>query len=391
MMKQEDFFVRKHKEIGVSLSEIQKQAVRQTEGALLLLASPGSGKTTTIIMRIGYLIEEKRVHPSRIKAVTFSRASAADMKERFKRFFPELPPVDFSTIHSLAFEVVREHFRKTRITYHLIEGNMEHEEQGKTRMDGLPLHKKLILRDLYTRLHNEPITEDQMEELTTYISYIKNKMVPEESWPLVKCEVSKADRILWEYERFKRTGTDKLLVDYDDMLTLCNEIMERDRELLKKYQHRYDHVLTDESQDTSMVQHAIIEKLVREHGNLCVVADDDQSIYSWRGAEPSYLLNFKEAYPKAVTLFMEQNYRSSQDIVSVTNQFIKRNQNRYDKNMFTSNPSHKPILIRSFADYQYQVKYLIEQVQEVDNLRDVAILYRNNASSVILINEFERL
>lgn len=140
-----------------------------------------------------------------------------------------------------------------------------------------------------------------------------------------------------------------------------------------------------------MVQHAIIEKLVREHGNLCVVADDDQSIYSWRGAEPSYLLNFKEAYPKAVTLFMEQNYRSSQDIVSVTNQFIKRNQNRYDKNMFTSNPSHKPILIRSFADYQYQVKYLIEQVQEVDNLRDVAILYRNNASSVILINEFERL
>lgn len=105
------------------------------------MASPGSGKTTTIIMRIGYLIEEKRVHPSRIKAVTFSRASAADMKERFKRFFPELPPVDFSTIHSLAFEVVREHFRKTRIAYHLIEGNMEHEEQGKTRMDGLPLHK----------------------------------------------------------------------------------------------------------------------------------------------------------------------------------------------------------------------------------------------------------
>ncbi|SFK83093.1 DNA helicase-2 / ATP-dependent DNA helicase PcrA [Paenibacillus sp. 1_12] len=391
MSKQADFFARKFNEIDVSLSEVQKQAVLQTEGALLLLASPGSGKTTTIIMRIGYLIEEKRVPPTRIKAVTFSRASAADMKERFKRFFPDLPPIDFSTIHSLAFEVVREHFRKTRMSYQLIEGNIDLEEQGKPRLEGMPLlHKKLILRDLYSKLHNEPITEDQMDELTTYISYIKNKMVPEESWPLVKCEVPKADRILWEYERFKRSGTDKLLVDYDDMLTLCNEIMERDRELLGKYQHRYDHVLTDESQDTSMVQHAIIEKLVREHGNLCVVADDDQSIYSWRGAEPSYLLNFKAAYPKAVTLFMEQNYRSSQDIVSVTNQFIKRNQNRYDKNMFTTNPSHKPIQIRSFADYQYQVKYLIEQVQEVENFRDVAILYRNNASSVILINEFER-
>ncbi|NHN29067.1 ATP-dependent helicase [Paenibacillus agricola] len=411
MNNQEHFFLRKHLEIGVTLSSVQKQAVLQTEGALLLLASPGSGKTTTIIMRIGYLVEVMGIAPSRIKAVTFSRASAMDMKERFKRFFPELPPIDFSTIHSLAFEMVREHFRKTRVDYQLIEGNVElaGEGQGQSQRsqgqshgqgesynrnrsthEGMPLHKKLILRDLYKSLHNEPITDDQMEELTTYISYIKNKMVPEETWPLVKCEVPKADKILWEYERFKRTGTDRLLLDFDDMLTLGNEIMDRDRELLHKYQMKYDHMLTDESQDTSLVQHAIIEKLVRGHGNLCVVADDDQSIYSWRGAEPSYLLNFKEAYPQAVTLYMEQNYRSSQDIVSVTNQFIKRNRNRYDKNMFTNNPSHKPIQIKKFANYQYQVKYLIQEIGKVASLREVAILYRNNASSVILINEFER-
>ncbi|UUZ91803.1 UvrD-helicase domain-containing protein [Paenibacillus sp. P25] len=105
-MEMEDFFVRKTRETGVTLNEVQRKAVLQTEGPLLLLASPGSGKTTTIIMRIGYLIEERRINPARIKAVTFSRASADDMKERFKRFFPGLPPVDFSTIHSLAFEVL---------------------------------------------------------------------------------------------------------------------------------------------------------------------------------------------------------------------------------------------------------------------------------------------
>lgn len=385
-----DFFSRKNKEYGVSLNHVQKQAVLQTEGALLLLASPGSGKTTTIIMRIGYLIEEKGVSPSRIKAVTFSRASAADMKERFARFFPDLPPVDFSTIHSLAFEVVREHFHKTRTAYQIIEGDIDLGEKVDFDSDNPPLHKKLIIRHLFKTIVGENITDDQMDELTTYISFIKNKMIPMEEWSLVKCDVKEAERILREYETFKQLGSHKLLVDYDDMLTMGNEILERDTVLLRKYQQRYDYVLTDESQDTSLVQHAIIEKLVRQHGNLCVVADDDQSIYSWRGAEPSYLLNFKKTYPKAVTLFMEQNYRSSKDIVSAANQFIKRNKNRYDKNMFTRNPSHQPIRIRGLADYQYQAKYLVQEIQKVENLRDVAVLYRNNSSSITLMNEFDR-
>ncbi|ALS23714.1 ATP-dependent helicase [Paenibacillus naphthalenovorans] len=385
-----DFFNRKHKDHGVALNHVQKQAVLQTEGPLLLLAAPGSGKTTTMIMRIGYLIEVKGVAPSRIKAVTFSRASASDMKERFTRFFPDLPPVDFSTLHSLAFEIVREHFRQTGTAYQMIEGDIELEERVDFDSEHPPLHKKHILRHLFNTIVGEIITDDQMDELTTYISYIKNKMIPREEWPLVECDVKEAERILREYEAFKRSGSDKLLIDYDDMLTLGNEILERDKVLLRKYQQRYDYVLTDESQDTSLVQHAIIEKLVRRHGNLCVVADDDQSIYGWRGAEPSYLLNFKQVYPKAVILFMEQNYRSSKDIVSAANQFIKRNKSRYDKNMFTHNPSHQPIKIRSLADYQDQAKYLVQEIQKVESLRDVAVLYRNNASSIPLMNEFDR-
>ncbi|NBD25614.1 ATP-dependent helicase [Paenibacillus glycinis] len=391
MKFREDFFVRKKNEIGVSLNEVQKKAVLQTDGPLLLLASPGSGKTTTIIMRIGYLIEELGVHPSRIKAVTFSRAAAGDMEERFKRFFPDLTPVNFSTIHSFAFEVVREFFRRTRTAFQIIEGDVDlASEQEEVDSESPPLHKKIILRKLFKTIVGENITEDQLEELTTYISYIKNKMILPEDWSKVHVDVPKAESIFHAYEAYKKTGHNKLLVDFDDMLVIGEQVLEKDGELLRQYQQKFDYLLTDESQDTSLVQHAIIEKLTRLHRNLCVVADDDQSIYSWRGAEPSYLLNFKELYPNAVTLFMEQNYRSSKDIVGIANEFIKRNKNRYAKNMFTKNPSNKPIKIRSFADHIYQAKYLVQEIQQIENLAEVAVLYRNNSSSITLMNEFDR-
>ncbi|RUT48755.1 ATP-dependent helicase [Paenibacillus anaericanus] len=391
MKTAENYFVRKKQEIGVDLNEIQQRAVLQTEGPVLLLASPGSGKTTTIIMRIGYLMEEKGVNASRIKAVTFSRASANDMKERFKHFFPDLPPVDFSTIHSLAFEVVREHFWKTRTPYQIIDGNVEIDEQEMDIEDhNLPLHKKIILRDLFKSIKGENITDDQMDELTTYISFIKNKMVPEDQWSLVTCDVPEAARILREYETFKKSGHSKLLLDFDDMLTIGNDVLGRDRELLRKYQQRYDYVMTDESQDTSMVQHEMIEKLAQGHGNLCVVADDDQSIYSWRGAEPSYLLNFKQVYPNGVILFMEQNYRSTKNIVDVSNQFIKKNKNRYMKNMFTQNAEYKPVSIVKFDHYETQSKYLVEEIRKLEDLSEVAVLFRNNSSSINLMNQFDR-
>lgn len=387
MIEKGDFFARKKRELGVSLNDIQLKAVLQTEGPLLLLASPGSGKTTTIIMRIGYLIEEKGINPSRIKAITFSRASANDMKERFIRFFPDLPLVHFSTIHSFAFQVVRDYFRKNGTSYQIIEGDIDKDEGSSLQ---LPLHKKIILRNLYKSIIGENITDDQMEELTTYISFIKNKMIPPHKWSSVQVDIPEAERILREYEAFKQTGYHQSLVDFDDMLTLANQILEKDNTLLQTYQRKYDYFLTDESQDTSLVQHSIIDKLVKKHKNLCVVADDDQSIYSWRGAEPSYLLDFQQHYPQAQTLFMEQNYRSSENIVSVANQFIKRNKLRYNKNMFTQNPSSTPIITKSFANYVFQAKYLVQEMQKAKNLSDVAILYRNNASSINLMNEFDR-
>ncbi|MGD7044697.1 ATP-dependent helicase [Jeotgalibacillus proteolyticus] len=381
-MSAEEFFLRKRKELKVSLNEVQKRAVLHTEGALLLLASPGSGKTTTIIMRIGYLIEVKGVSPDRIKGVTFSKASAEDMKSRFARFFPELEPVDFSTIHSLAFSVVREHCREHGIEYQLIEGNFDPANPAA--------NKKMLLRTLFQKLNGETITDDQLEELSSYISFIKNKLLPKEKWSTIPCEVPQAERIFQQYEETKAQNKKHLLLDYDDMLTFANEALASNRRLLKKYQQKYEYLLTDESQDTSLVQHAIIEKLAKQHGNLCVVADDDQSIYTWRAAEPQYLLDFKKVYPDAAVLMMEQNYRSTPQIVEPANRFIKRNKNRYDKNMFTQNTEGDKISIKVFPDYEDQSRYIGRELAALTNYKEAAVLYRTNSSAILLMNELDR-
>ncbi|KIL51276.1 helicase UvrD [Jeotgalibacillus alimentarius] len=378
-----DYFTRKKREIGVELNEVQKQAVLHGNGPLLLLASPGSGKTTTIMMRIGHLIEERGADPARIKGVTFSKAAANDMKQRYKRMFPSLPEVDFSTIHSLAFAVVRDYLKKEQKSWQLIEGPIEDPADYKA-------NKKLLLRTLFQRFNNEAMTDDQLEEMSNYISLIKNKLLPRKKWSTVQCEVANAEAIAAEYEAVKRQEPDKLLLDYDDMLTLALEAFQSDQKLLRKYQQRYDHLLTDESQDTSLVQHAIVEKLVEPHQNLCVVADDDQSIYTWRAAEPQYLLDFKKVYPKAVILMMEQNYRSTPEIVNAANEFIKRNKNRYEKNMFTENAEGEAVRIKVFPDYEDQAAYLAQELSKLDDYRDAAVLYRTNSSSILIMNELER-
>ncbi|WP_370644513.1 UvrD-helicase domain-containing protein [Sporosarcina sp. ACRSL] len=155
-----DFFTRKKKELHIELNDVQKKAVLHSEGPMLLLACPGSGKTTTMIMRIGYLIEEKNVNPNRIKAITFSRASALDMTERFKRFFPQHPPVDFSTIHSLAFTITRIYLQKTGVSFDLIEGG------GKEKH---ALTKSMLLKRLYKEALREDGTEDELTALSTFI------------------------------------------------------------------------------------------------------------------------------------------------------------------------------------------------------------------------------
>ncbi|HJF31260.1 MAG TPA: ATP-dependent helicase [Sporosarcina psychrophila] len=376
-----DFFERKKKELNIDLNDVQKKAVLQTEGPLLLLACPGSGKTTTMIMRIGYLIEEKKVNSKRIKAITFSRASARDMTERFTRFFPESARVDFSTIHSLAFTIARTYLEKSGKTYELIEGS------GTGRQS---VNKSFLLKGLYKEVLKEECTDDELSSLSTFISSIKNRLIPLGKWEELKGPVDKAGRIARRYEKYKTRTSGHLLLDFDDMLTIAEQALREDEQLSEEYRNRYDYLLTDESQDTSLVQHKIVEHLVAHHGNLCVVADDDQSIYTWRGAEPDYLLDFKRVYPDAQVLMMERNYRSSKEIVEMSSKFIKRNKKRYPKDMHTQNGKMEPINIKQLNNPKQQLEYVTYELLSEKNLNEIAILFRNNSSSTMFVSELHR-
>ncbi len=388
-----DFFTRMEQHTGVCLNDVQKQAVLHTDGPLLLLASPGSGKTTTLNMKIGYLLLEKKVSANRIMAITFSKASAHDMSERFDRFFSAVTDekVHFSTIHSFAFKVVRESLRKNGQDFQLIEGNISDEELKKG-FDGpdIPLHKKFILKKIYEDTNGTQISDDEMDELMTYISFVKNRMIEGRELDKVTCHVKNASDIYQTYERFKKKRDDKLLLDFDDMLTLCHRILLEDGALLSKYQQQFEYILTDESQDNSVVQHEIVELLAKPHNNLCVVADDDQSIFMWRGSDVTKLLQFEKNYPDATVMTMSQNYRSSQEIVQASNQFIKRNKNRYAKEMFTENSSHKPVEIKSMRNYEDQLKYVTEEIRKSGADEEVAVLYRNNSSAVPLADKLDK-
>lgn len=380
-MQQQQFFTEKFHALGIELNKVQKEAVLKIDGPLLLLASPGSGKTTTIIMRIGYMVEVLGIHPARIKAVTFSKASARDMKERFEKWFPHLPMVDFSTIHSLAFQIVRGAFASRGQSFGII-------EDGGT--GGQFVSKKMVLRQIFERVNKSQITEDQLEELVTYISFVKNRMLSEKDWNLKQFRIKNKVKILREYEAFKARGTGEQLIDFDDMLLMAHAELVNNREVLARYQGMFDYVLTDESQDTSLIQHAIIELLVAKHRNLCVVADEDQSIYSWRGADPQYLLNFKQVYPEGEVLMMTMNYRSQATIVKVADQFIRQNKNRYNKQMTTPNEEQEPIQFVDLPDYIFQANYIAQKVKEQREAHSVAVLYRHNFSAIPLMDELDR-
>jgi DNA helicase-2/ATP-dependent DNA helicase PcrA len=259
------FFEKQAKLHNVHLNKVQQKAVCQTDGPLLLLACPGSGKTTTLIMRIGYLIEVKGIEAKRIKAITFSRASANDMKTRFEQFFPSLNQPAFSTIHSLAFSITSRYLKSRGIAFTLIEGTPNTNAQMKSQ----------ILKDLYKQLLKEDCSDDQLQEMVQFISFIKNKMIPQTKWKDEELPNPEAVKITIQYEAIKTQNPAHLWLDFDDLLVLAYEALTYDENIMASFSNLYDYVLTDESQDTSRIQHAIVEKLVTSHQNLCVVAGGD--------------------------------------------------------------------------------------------------------------------
>ncbi|QZY54186.1 ATP-dependent helicase [Crassaminicella profunda] len=359
----------------IHLNNQQKQAVLHKDGPSLTLAVPGSGKTTSLICRTANLILNHNIHPSNILSVTFSRASAKDMKKRFFEVFGKVirQNVYFSTIHRLALRIVSRYAKMNAFEYTIIEGEKS------------PIQKNVLLKRIYQQVNHSFPNEDELEALLSTISFVKNSMIHIEEFVSYDFEVEKFKEIYTHYESYKKKHH---LIDFDDMLSLALKILRKNKHLLTQYRKQYPYIQVDEAQDTSKVQHEIIKLLTFPKNNLFMVADDDQSIYGFRGAYPQALLDFSKTYKEGRVFFLEKNYRSSQEIVTISNTFIKSNTERYFKNMYTDNEYYAPISMVNVQNAVDQLNYLLEEINQ--NTGTTAILYRNNLSSVPLIDTLER-
>lgn len=376
-LSEQDFFAQLYAH-GLYLTEQQKRALVHDQGPLLLLAVPGAGKTTVLVARLAYLIQVKNVQPQRILCLTFGRAAAREMQERFMRSFgdshPKSKEIRFSTIHSFAYEVVRSDFHEKDIGYEVIE-----ELKGTKSKNG-------ILRRIYQR-HNLLIpNEEQLEELQNAICYVKNSLTKPEN---LKTEIRNFSLIVQDYEEYKRLSHPQLL-DYDDMLAMAFQILQDNPRILESYRKRYDYILTDESQDTSLLQQKLLELIAKPQENIFVVGDDDQSIFGFRAAEPDYLLNFHKVYLQAQVMRMEQNFRSTPQIVNVSCQLIRANRLRFDKEMYTKNSQGQPIRVAHSNDTSKQYQFIIDKLKTSKDLSKVGILYRNNLSAIGLAEALSR-
>ncbi|SHI67764.1 DNA helicase-2 / ATP-dependent DNA helicase PcrA [Geosporobacter subterraneus DSM 17957] len=362
---------------GIALNLQQQKSLFHKDGPGLVLAVPGAGKTTLLICRTAYLILVHNINPRNILSVTFSKASARDMSHRFQQLFKDITPqeVHFSTIHSFAYSVLRQFAVKQNIRYTFI-------EQEKQSMN-----KARLLKHIYREIHQDYLTEDKLEELSNAISYIKNMMISRSQIHTTAFEIDRLTEIYTQYENYKKN---RFLIDFDDMLCLALDILQKNPSTLDRYRQQYPYIQVDEAQDTSKIQHEIIRLLAAPSNNLFMVADDDQSIYGFRGAFPEVLLRFREDYPTAKLFYLEQNYRSTQDIVHVSNRFISQNQHRYPKKLFTENPAHQPIEILSLQDEEDQLAYLTDELKHILPASTAAILYRNNLSAVPVLEMLDR-
>lgn len=332
----------------------QLQAAKHLNGPLLVLAIPGSGKTTMLLERIKFLSEH--IDSSKILNLTFSRIQANDMKKRF-----DSKDSNFMTIHAFCYLIIRNYLKKYNRQVNLIE-------------DEKIYNKFNLVGEIYKNINKKKMSKEDLNLFFQKVSFMKNSLL--DISYLKKVEISNADRIYLEYEKIKKQ---KHLLDFDDMQVYALELL-NDESLLRSIKNKYKYFQLDEGQDTSLLQFKILEKIVYPENNLLVVADDDQSIYSFRAADPKYLLNFKEIYKDAKIISLDTNHRSGKKIISLASYFIAQNKNRYKKTYKLSRDFDDQIKLKEFKNFTKQYDYITENL---DN-KKTGILFRNNISAISL-------
>lgn len=379
---------------SVKLNQQQKEAVQSTKGPVLLLAVPGSGKTTVLVTRLGYMIYCKNIPPERILTVTYTVAATKDMSERFAVRFGEdmAKRLEFRTINGICAMIIQYYGRRIGKTpFELVK-----DEKATTGM---------LIKICQDHGMGYP-TESDLKNVRTLITYIKNMMLNEEE--LQKLEEESDIRIAGIYREYCRQMREQKLMDYDDQMLYAYNILRKDPGVLAYFQNRYPYICVDEAQDTSKIQHAIIALLAAGTGNLFMVGDEDQSIYGFRSAYPEALLSFEKKHPGAKVLLMEENFRSNAKIVEAADKFIQKNTLRHEKHMRAAREAGADIREISLKSRKAQYVYLMKAAQECTtgmagmsgseehrgradaSVTETAVLYRDNECAIPLIDLLER-
>lgn len=364
------------REFGIRLNPQQEAAVQQTEGAVLLLAVPGSGKTTVLITHLAFLLYCQNVPPERILTVTYTVAAARDMAARYRSAFGGefADRLDFRTINSLCAAVVRRYARAR--------GTRAFElETGEGQLQGLV--RELLARD---RPDGSRPPEQQARDVRARIAYCKNMLLAREEIQRQTIEGCDFPAI---YDGYQRRLHGERRMDFDDQMVFTLRIFQKYPEILAHFQRRWPYLCVDEAQDTSRIQHIILQRLAAKSGNLFMVGDEDQSIYGFRAAWPEALLRFHQDHPGAKVLKMETNYRSTPEIVAPADAFIQRNRKRHPKHMGAVNPAGPAPRVVELRDYERQAGWLLEKIARNPG-PSTAILYRNNDSALPLVDALDR-
>jgi len=355
------------------LNPQQLEAVHSVDGPTLLLAVPGSGKTTVLVTRLGYMLLVRGIEPGRILTMTYTVAATADMRGRFAELFgPEnARQMEFYTINGLAARIMEFYSR----------------HHGRAEIPGLIENDEAagIIAGLYQQLSGEYATDSLIKDIRTAITYIKNMMLTADE--LEKAELG-IEHIQELYQGYQAALRQRKLMDFDDQLSFALTILRRYPTVLEHFQDRFPYICVDESQDTSRIQHEIIKLLSKKYGNIFMVGDEDQSIYGFRAAYPEALLEFEREHEGARVLLMEQNYRSTGEIVSAADAFIAKNKNRHPKSLKAVRGSGAQLQLIDCQSRGMQYAWLFEAARRCS--RETAVLYRNNDSALPLIDLMER-
>lgn len=331
---------------SIQLNQQQESAVQSVEGPVLLLAVPGSGKTTVLVTRLGYMIFCKGIAPERILTVTYTVAATKDMAARFARCFgAEMAErLEFRTINGICARVIQYCSWKS----------------GRTAFSLLTDEKRIaaMLAGIYQRIEHSYPTESDLQNVRTLITFIKNRMLGEEE--IRALEKDAEIQLLRIYKAYNAELREHQLMDYDDQMVYAYTMLQRFPWLLEHFQQQYPYICVDEAQDTSKIQHAIIALLASRTENLFMVGDEDQSIYGFRAAYPDALLEFEQHHPGARVLLMEENFRSDASIVRAADRFIQKNTLRHEKHMQPARPQQREIREIPLANRKAQYSYLLK-------------------------------